>query len=353
MLIHDTVATTGRERTPEGFLRVKARIARAELHAYRAAELGTPPGFAPNDTIQVYRPPEQVFDEASMASFAEKPVTDGHPPGMVDAQNWKRFAIGHSGPEVTTDGDHLSADLLITDADAVRRAETGAQLSNGYHADFDFTPGTTPEREPYHAVQTNIRGNHIALVDAGRCGDTCRIGDATPPGRPVRDCGCGTNPPALTTVTIDGIAIETTTVGAEALARLRAAFDARDGTVAALTAQEPDTAGLDALVEQRTAAIDAARAALGPGFPTAGKSTDAIRRAVVAHWLSADLGERSDSYVAAAFDTLIATRPAGNPLATQLASAARAGAGSREAARQNHERFLTHAWKGDPSHGVL
>ena len=340
MLIHDAVPAVTRDITPEGFLRVRARIARSGLHDYRASELGAPAGFVSGDTIRVYRPPEQVFHPDAIASFVNKPVTDGHPPAMIDAGNWRQYAVGHAGPAVTRDGDHLAADLLITDAAAVARAEAGAELSNGYHADFDFTPGTTPDGEPFDALQSNIRGNHIALVDAGRCGDTCRIGDEA-----VRDCGCGG---ALLFITIDGIAIETTAAGAEALERLRLLVEAKDGAVAALSAKALDDAAIEARVQERTAALDGARAIFGPVFEAQHQPTAAIRRAVVAKLLDASLAGRSDTYVEAAFDTLMRVRSGVNPLAAHLA--APAAAGGPDIARIKRDRFLTHAWKGD--HGV-
>ena len=178
MLLCDSAQTVSRERTPEGFLRIRARIARVGVHDYKAGEIGGPPGASPDKIVRVYRPVGAVFDPASMASFAAKPVTLDHPPAMVDSANWKRFAVGHSGAAVSREGDHLAADLIITDAAAVARAEAGAELSNGYWADFVFTPGWTSSGEPYDAVQRNIRGNHIALVDSGRCGPSCRLDGA-------------------------------------------------------------------------------------------------------------------------------------------------------------------------------
>ena len=218
MLVHDRATPLARRRTPEGFLEMRARIGRAGLHDYRAGEVGGPPGAAPDAPVRVYRPPAQVFDPASMESFAGKAVTLDHPPAMVDSGNWRDHAVGHSGQGVVRDGDHVAADLFIADAAAVAKAEAGAELSNGYWADFDFTPGVTPEGERYDAVQRNIRGNHIAIVDKGRCGASCSVppgtGDAAPRGAAVLDCA----------------------EQAALVAELRAALDARDGEVAALKA---------------------------------------------------------------------------------------------------------------------
>ena len=48
------------------------------------------------------------------------------------------------------------------------------QLSVGYHADLDETPGSW-RGERYDAVQRNIRGNHLAIVDQGRAGPAAAI----------------------------------------------------------------------------------------------------------------------------------------------------------------------------------
>lgn len=365
MLLYDSAVAVSRERTPEGFLRLRARIARSGLHDYKAGEIGGPPGAAPDTTVRVYRPIGAVFDPASMASFAGKPVTLDHPPAMVDSANWKHFAVGHSGASVTRDGDHLSTDLVITDATAVARAEAGAELSNGYWADFVFKPGRTPAGEPYDAVQQNIRGNHIALVDAGRCGPTCRL-DA-PAGAAATDpCGCQPDPTkdppraSKSTVTVDGVAIETTPEGAAALERLLAALDqaraahqrdveVRDGELAALRASAPDAAALDAMLAERALVIEGARRLLGTSFDARGQGTAAIRRAVVERLLGPErVRDRGEAYVEAAFDALAATRTAGNALASHLAAGLADGASSREAALATRNRYLTQAWKGDP-----
>ncbi len=338
MFIRDTAAALSTEVTPEGFLRVRARIARAGLHDYRAAELGHPEGFAPDAVVRVYRPPEEVFDPDSMASFRAKPVTDGHPPVMVDAGNWRRYAIGHAG-EVVRDGDHLAADLLIADAGGAERALAGSELSNGYRADFEFGLGLTPEGDPYDAVQRNIRGNHVALVVAGRCGDACRIGDAG-----LMDCGCGTG------------------AGAAELARLRAdleaaraeharVVEARDGALAALAIRVPDPAALDRLAAERLAVVEAARRLLGPGFDVVGLATGDIRRAAATRVLGVDrVAHRDDAYVQAAFDALAAVHGPGNPLARHLAAVSPGWAANRRDALAVRNRDLADAWRTRTPH---
>ncbi len=341
MLVHDRATPLARRRTPEGFLEMRARIGRAGLHDYRAGEVGGPPGVPPDTPVRVYRPPAEVFDPASMASFAGKPVTLDHPAAMVDSATWRGVAVGHSGQGVVRDDGHVAADLVITDAAAVARAEGGSELSNGYWADFDFTPGVTPEGEPYDAVQRNIRGNHIALVAEGRCGPGCALpaatADAAPGATAVLDC-----PPGAAVGAAD----------AALVARLRAdivahqaKLEARDGEIAALRARAvADAASLDRRAAERGAVIDAARRILGPGFDAANLDLDEIRRAVLVATLGADaVRGRGDGYVAAAFDTLAAL-PAGRR-ADPIAGHVLAGAPAPLTALQARNADLAGAWK--------
>ena len=343
MLIHDRATPLTLRRTPEGFLQMRARIGRAGLQAYRADEAGGPPGVPPDAPVRVYRPPEAVFSPASLASFAGKPVTLDHPPAMVDSGNWRAHAVGHSGGAVERDGDHVAADLVLTDAAAVSRAEAGSELSNGYWADFDFTPGVTPAGEPYDAIQRNIRGNHIALVAQGRCGPSCAVaaGDAASVLDADEAAAAGAAPPA---------AVRDCPPGGDArVARLQAEIDARDGEIAALKARAAaDAASLERRATERASVLDAARRIIGPGFAAGGLGLDAIRRAAVAQALGGDAVQgRSDAYVAAAFDAVAALRagggpaPVDDPLARHL-TAPRAGAST---ALQARDAYLGGAWK--------
>ena len=363
MLIHDKATPLSRRRTPEGFLQMRARIGRAGIQDYRAGEIGGPAGAASDSPVRVYRPPAEVFDPASLASFAGKPVTLDHPPAMVDSRNWKQVAVGHSGSSVERDGQHLATDLVVTDAAAVARAEAGSELSNGYWADFDFTPGLTPEGEPYDAVQRNIRGNHVALVDQGRCGPSCTIGAVGTVGASAdaatADTARGTAGVAATAV-LDCPPGDATALVARLEADIAARegeLAARDGEIAALRARAAaDAASLDRRAAERGAVIDAARGIIGAGFDPSGLDLGDIRRAALVKARGADaVRGRGDDYVTAAFDTVAMLRGAAgaaavNPLAGQLAGTA----ASREtpaSALQARNAYLARAWRPDLSQG--
>lgn len=141
------------------------------------------PGETPiqGDAVTVERVPDEVFSPEAIASCQGKPVVNDHPQdemgGRIDVtpKNWRDLAIGHViNPRRSTD-DFLVADLLITDHNAIDLIHHGQkrQLSCGYSADYE-------EVGPGIGRQRNIRINHVALVDYGRCGPFCSIGDADP-----------------------------------------------------------------------------------------------------------------------------------------------------------------------------
>ena len=153
-------------RLPNGFVRAEGYLTRAGIFVYRDAK---------GNTVRELRPPEEVMHPDALASFALVPVTNEHPPEALTADNAKQYAVGSVSESVAPEGDKVRATLMITDADAIAALDAGrSELSCGYTADVVIEPGTW-QGQRYDAKQTNIRGNHVALVDAGRAGPTCSI----------------------------------------------------------------------------------------------------------------------------------------------------------------------------------
>ena len=75
------------------------------------------------------------------------------------------------------DGEFVAGELLVTDADLIKKLEDGAarELSCGYNCDLDEKPGVTADGLRYDAIQRNIRGNHVAVVPKGRAGPEARV----------------------------------------------------------------------------------------------------------------------------------------------------------------------------------
>ena len=186
----DRIGLTARTVTEEGYLIVPSSIARTGVQEYRAYELGLDAdGMDPMKIIRLHRPPDEVFDAASMASFEGKPVTLGHPDEPVTSTNWSGLAKGEV-IEIRRAGDMLAGKVIIKARSAIDAVEAGTvELSNGYSFKLDMTAGRTPDGEAYEGVQRQIRGNHVALVEAARCGSACRLGDALSGGAPAQLLG--------------------------------------------------------------------------------------------------------------------------------------------------------------------
>lgn len=179
-------------REPEGYLLcLNVPVARTGTQEYLPEELGistnselriknselSPAGGNENGLIPVYRPEEEVFSPATIASFEGMPVTNDHPPEGVDVSNIRALQKGHahnvrrgSGAE----SDLLLADLIITDPALITAIlEDGKrEISCGY------TYELCEENGQY--IQRKIRGNHVAVVDAGRAGSRVSIRDRRP-----------------------------------------------------------------------------------------------------------------------------------------------------------------------------
>lgn len=183
MFFSDRLTLDKRRINSDGYMAIHARAARTGVYQYLGREVD-PEGkhFAADQVVNVYRSPDEVFDKASMASFIGKPITDDHPDEAVTAANWRDLARGTimgAQREVADDGEYLDFSLAFMDAETIGKIDDGKkELSNGYGAELIIEDGVAPDGTEFQARQVNITGNHVALVDAGRAGSQCALGDA-------------------------------------------------------------------------------------------------------------------------------------------------------------------------------
>ena len=158
--------------TDEGFLICRnVPIARTGDQQYLASELG----LDGDKVVTVHRPEEEVFSEATIASFEGKPVTDNHPSELLDSSNVTIHSKGHAQNIRRGAGewnDYLVGDLFVQDERLIEEVRNGKrEVSCGYSVDYvDNGDGTYTQR--------NIRGNHIAIVEEGRAGHKAAIMDS-------------------------------------------------------------------------------------------------------------------------------------------------------------------------------
>lgn len=78
--------------TGEGFLICRnVPIARIGEQDY----LGTEIGLNRQDVVKVKRAEDEVFSAAALASFEGKPVTNDHPPVLLDPETVGQYERGH------------------------------------------------------------------------------------------------------------------------------------------------------------------------------------------------------------------------------------------------------------------
>jgi len=340
------------ERTPEGYLRCDATVARTGILEYTQPD---------GSVVREYRPPEEVSSPASLATFGGKTVTLEHPPELLDADNTRQYAVGFTGTEVVYNQGFVRVVVTLTDRNAVESVLRGdtVEVSAGYEVDLDPTPGVTPDGERYDAIQRNIRCNHVAITRQGRAGPSVRLhldrreertpmaqltlGDAVfevPEAvaaavvatRAARaDAGNGTDPlqPLMEKQKSLEERLERLEACSERSRRdqndmqqqvqeLMGLLDQIRQRLEALLppAQEPepmpepeqeepaeDVETLDSLVQERQRTIEVARTILGPDYNWRGRTTqqiqlDALRAAGVA------VDGKSDEYLRARFDAL-------------------------------------------------
>ena len=328
MQFKDELTLDAPKRTKDGYLAFRAKAARVGVYDYLASEMGdgVPASFKPGDIVKVYRDETEVFSADSVGSFIAKPITDDHPSEAVTKDNWKSHARG-AVMGAMRDGEYLAFDLVLMDAAAIDAVDSGKrELSNGYTSKIIWGDGVAPDGTAYHARQTEIRGNHVALVDRGRAGSECRIKD----GWPV----CDANPAIIAdikqekpvmagTIIVDGLPVslaDETAVRAvldkkdAAITAANEARDAADAKVSTLTGEktalekqladakaELEPAAIEKRVSDRAALVTTAKA-IKADIVTDGKTDAAIRAEVV----TAKLGDHGldDAGVSGAFAVL-------------------------------------------------
>lgn len=334
MQFTDRLTLDGGIRRQDGYAIAQARVARAgNVQLYAGAEVGRPE----MDVVRVFRPEEEVFDRASISTYARRPVTVGHPENGVSEETWKRDAVGEIDRDVVRDGEFVSVPLIIRDAEAIKAVETGTnQLSMGYDAALVWGDGVSPSGEAYDAKQTSLRMNHVAIVDAARGGKELRIGDGASDGGKDR-ATWGIAPlnhdhkpkgPDMTMSTVvlgdkavqvaasDAPAIEAFKADAaaklgdaekknsEAIAAKDKELAEKDAKIAELEKKVLDDAALDKRVQDR-AALVAKATSIAKDVKTEGVSDADIRKAVVIAKRGEDaVKDKSAVYIDAAFDLL-------------------------------------------------
>jgi uncharacterized protein len=164
---------SARLQDPNGFLLVRGcPISSFGVFQYSAAQVGMK-DEDPNKVVNVFRPESAVNDPELIASLQNVPLINDHEmlsgfEGDENASAPEDYGVDGVLFDVAYQPPWLRGDVKVfTRKMQSDLADGKADLSLGYTCDFLLQPGTF-NGTAYDVVQTNMRGNHIALVSAGR-----------------------------------------------------------------------------------------------------------------------------------------------------------------------------------------
>lgn len=299
-----------------GFLKAPVTLARTGVQYYMGYELGMADRAL--EKIGVFRPGAEVFHDDAIYSFENMVVTDDHPSEAVTVDNVKTLQMGQVS-NIAFDDKVVRGMVTITDANLIKKIQSGkVEVSVGYSHDLEKRSGVY-QGDKYEYAQVNIRGNHLAVVDAGRCGAACKLTIDLKGGNPMK-------------ITLDGSKFE---VADEQLAQ--AILDTQASHVAQLKAKDeemskaeeekekaikekdeaeaekeamksevPSKDSIDKMVASRAKVLAKAGAILGDKMPDCGCGKKAMAAVVDHIFPDMSLDGKSDDYVAAAYDMAVA-----------------------------------------------
>lgn len=135
------------------------------------------PELEPDKIYMVYRPASELTSEETIESFNGVPFIDEH---EMIGEGFTKYDDRPAGGvlfNVKANGGILTGDFKIYSEELQEEISNGKkELSLGYLCDYELTKGVW-NGQRYDAIQKNIRGNHVALVNHGRMGSDVRVYD--------------------------------------------------------------------------------------------------------------------------------------------------------------------------------
>jgi hypothetical protein len=172
---------SSRRLDADGRLHVdRSHISKAGVNPYYGREVPEweALGLEADKIYRLLRDPVEL--ERGAHTFARLPILKEHVPVTVDAPR-PDLVVGAIGSEITFSLPYLDADICVWDGKAIAGIETDKvrELSCAYRYVPVMEAGAY-EGVEYDGRMTEIRGNHLALVEVGRAGNDVVVADANP-----------------------------------------------------------------------------------------------------------------------------------------------------------------------------
>jgi len=218
-----------------GFIEIPDNpLSKVGIYDYLGAEIGAPD---PGRMYKVLRPEDELSRLETVQSFKGMPLVNDHT--MIGDGNTapeEKGIDGVIGDNVYYRDGTLFGNLRLYTNKIKSLVDKGKKdLSLGYYARYDESPGTW-QGQAYDFVQRYITGNHVALVQDGRCGESVAVLDKSPLMATFDHLTIleDTNTPNPTKETPMATTDEVTKIVTDALAPLQATMDALTKRLAAM-----------------------------------------------------------------------------------------------------------------------
>lgn len=339
-----------------GFLHINGVISRTGLQSYLGMELGDKEN--PMKQFSVYRSKDEVLKDESLKTFINAPITDNHPSEFVTVDNAKDLIKG-SIADIETfnkDGiDYIKAKMTIQDKALINKVMNGkVEISAGYRQDLVKEKGEFNGIQ-YDYKQTDIKINHIAIVDKGRCEGECKL---TADKKAIINTENKTKGKSMASILIDGVSHEVTDCVAKHLGGLNSKIKSLDEDMIKKEEEKKKAedeaeklkgekekmkedmeeekkktsdSTLDALVSAKVALLDTASK-----LKVEVKSTDSvsdIKKSIIGANSKIDLTDKSEEFIDGVFETIVGST-----------------VGKQEAIKDSHSKAFD-GFKGTPQTG--
>jgi len=171
--------TSKRISDTNGWYQVKDNpLSKVGVFPYLGSSIGAD---NPNEIYHVYRPEKELASRETLESFKLLPWIDDHvmlgasEKGLTPAEH--KGIEGVIGEDVYFKDGILYGNIKVFSENMADLIEAGKrELSAGYRCVYEMVSGVWNGIK-YDAIQRNIRGNHLALVDQGRMGSDVAVLD--------------------------------------------------------------------------------------------------------------------------------------------------------------------------------
>ncbi|MBP2057888.1 hypothetical protein J2Z60_001063 [Lactobacillus colini] len=294
--------------------------------------------------------PDDLLTDSTIETANSKPITEDHPKEAVNSRNSEKYMKGFTADNAHAENGMIKVDMTITNKDLIDRVLKGdkQELSIGFSTNNYPVKGNY-KGMTYDSIQKNIQINHIAVVKRGRAGHSVRLtGDSAE--MLIEDESEEQKLMETTKVHVNGTDITVASQDVDKLMKLDsdnsdsnkkiAEYEAKikeyKSKVAALQANADEAQAsadksqakadsldkelatykskfegdaLDKAVEERMNLIKVVKSYVGDSYDFKGKSLEDMKKAAIKTVNdSIDLDNKSNEYVNAYFDSMVANR---------------------------------------------